>query len=319
MKAKNIKNLHSIVFFAVIISVIVGAIIVLSVAMLRNNGNKSSIQTESNKKMYHILILGEYENEHFLREIYEGASTLSESYNMVLDFYVPKTQAEEESLQELFDYASYVNADGIIAYIDSPDNIKELPRKSDGTLIPLVSTGQYSPTLTQISFIGNSYWELGKKIAEEAVYLLNQQGTIFIINNENNTHNNYRNLMNSLFDSLNNYKTIKYTEISSVSPNMLFSDTKKCLLLSLSEEDTIQTAQAIQDFHFDNSKNFRIMGFGSNETCQFYLQKEIIQELISLDPEKIGQKAIQELFEYFTFGYANSYIAADVKITRGKK
>jgi len=38
--------------------------------------------------------------------------------------------------------------------------------------------------------------------------------------------------------------------------------------------------------------------------------------LISQNPEKIGESAIEELFEYRTKGYANSYITADVKISR---
>ena len=48
-------------------------------------------------------------------------------------------------------------------------------------------------------------------------------------------------------------------------------------------------------------------------------EKNIINELIALDPEKIGESAIREFFEYKEKGYANSYIAADVKITRSSK
>ena len=42
-------------------------------------------------------------------------------------------------------------------------------------------------------------------------------------------------------------------------------------------------------------------------------------ELVSLDPQKIGEAAIREWFEYRTKGYANSYITADVKISRAQR
>ena len=35
-----------------------------------------------------------------------------------------------------------------------------------------------------------------------------------------------------------------------------------------------------------------------------------------IDPEKIGERAMRELFEYRNKGYANSYVTADVKISR---
>ena len=63
---------------------------------------------------------------------------------------------------------------------------------------------------------------------------------------------------------------------------------------------------------------YKLIGIGGNEVCQLYLQKDWIGELVSLDPEKIGETAIRELFEYRSKGYANSYVTADVKITRSE-
>ena len=62
--------------------------------------------------------------------------------------------------------------------------------------------------------------------------------------------------------------------------------------------------------------NYKLLGFGGNEVCQLYLQKGFITELFSLDPETIGRSAMKELFEYRSNGYANSYITADVTISR---
>ena len=41
--------------------------------------------------------------------------------------------------------------------------------------------------------------------------------------------------------------------------------------------------------------------------------------MISIDSEEIGRKAVNELFEYITFGSANGYVNADIQIRRQSK
>ena len=89
------------------------------------------------------------------------------------------------------------------------------------------------------------------------------------------------------------------------------------IFIALTEEDTIMSAQQLSElFPIDT---YKLLGFGGNEVCQLYLQKGFITELFSLDPERIGKAAMQELFEYRNKGYANSYVTASVKITRAKQ
>ena len=90
--------------------------------------------------------------------------------------------------------------------------------------------------------------------------------------------------------------------------------TNKSIFITLNEDDTIQYAQILAELYPENK--CRLIGMGGNEVCQTYLQKGWIDELFSLDPEKIGERAMRELFEYRNHGYANSYITADVKLSR---
>lgn len=275
----------------------------------------------SENRNYHIIVTGNYENELFLSKVYDGANNVCSFYNAVAELYVPRSQAEELSSQSLFDYASFVNADCVIAYIDSSyDNIST-PTRYDGNPIPIVTTGQYNPNLPQISFIGNSYWELGKKLGDEAVALLEKKGRAIIISEDTMSNINYSSLMNSIQDVLREYEEILYSVKENITPEDLKLDAadEKLVLVCITEENTIRVVQTLIELHQENNKNIRIIGFGTNETCQLYLEKNIINELIALDPEKIGEAAIREFFEYKEKGYANSYIAADVKITRSSK
>ena len=265
----------------------------------------------SDTALYHIIVTGTYENLSFLTDVYKGASKLAESYKTVVDLHVPKSQADTESLQSLLDYCSFLNADGIIIYMDSSEENPTLLRRVDSPLIPVITTGQFSPTMQQISFIGINNWELGKKISDETISLLPNGGNVYIISDS--TDQNSNNLIGSLQSALQDNPHIITKVIEAVTPSLSL-DGMNNIFISLTEDDTILSAQLLSE-QFDMDR-YKLIGFGGNEVCQLYLQKGWIKELVSLDPEKIGETAVRELFEYRSKGYANSYITSDVKISR---
>lgn len=267
----------------------------------------------SDNCLYHVIITGTYENQSFLSEVYKGASKLAGAYKTVVDLHVPKSQADTESLQSLLDYCSFLNADGIIFYLDSSDETPVLLRRQDAPAIPIITTGQFSPNLQQISYIGTNNWELGKKIADETSYFLPVGGNVYIISESNDINSNT--LISSIQSALGDNQTITTKVIEKVTPDLTIEG-RDNIFISLTEDDTITSAQLLTEM-FDSIR-YKLIGIGGNEVCQLYLQKGWIGELVSLDPEKIGEAAIRELFEYRSKGYANSYVTADVKTIRSE-
>ena len=277
------------------------------------NRNRIQNQNEYNSRdncLYHVIITGTYENQSFLSEVYQGAAKLAKSYKTEVDLHVPKSQADTESLQSLLDYCSFLNADGIIIYLDSPEDTPVLLKRSGAPAIPLITVGQFSPNMEQISFIGINNWELGKKIADEILSMLPYAGSVYIINESEGQYTN--NLIASLQSVLQENPLITTKIIDSISPDLRLTGNNN-IFISLTEDKTISSAQLLSE-QFDLSQ-YKLVGFGGNEVCQLYLQKGWINKLVSLDPETIGARAIRELFEYRTNGYANSYITTDVKIS----
>lgn len=291
----------SIVFYAVFFS---------SRARIQNQNEYNP----SDNCLYHIIVTGTYENQSFLKEVYEGASRASAYFNSVIDLHIPQSQADTESLQNLLDYCSYLNADGIIVYVDSPDFKPNILTRSDSPSIPIITIGHFSPNFPQISFIGINNWELGKKLADETQDTLPNGGTVYIINDTNTQNAN--NLISSIQSALQNNSLITSKVIEEISP-ALFLNGQNNIFISLTEDNTIRSAQLLSE-QFDMDK-YKFIGFGGNEVCQLYLQKGWITKLVSLDPQKIGQDALYELFEYRSKGNANSYISADVKISSAKR
>ena len=268
----------------------------------------------SDNCLYHVIITGTYENKSFLSEVYKGATKLAGAYKTAVDLYVPDSQADTQSLQNLLDYCSFLNADGIIVYLDSSDDTPLLLRRQDGPAIPVITTGQFSPTMQQISYIGTNNWELGKKIADETSYYLPIGGNVYIISESNDINSNT--LISSIQSALGDNQTLTTKVIDKVTPDLTIEG-RNNIFISLTEDDTIASAQLLAEM-FDSFR-YKLIGIGGNEVCQLYLQKNWIGELVSLDPEKIGETAIRELFEYRTKGYANSYITADVKISKAQR
>ena len=264
--------------------------------------------------LYHVIITGTYENKAFLTELYKGAASLEKSYNAVVDLHVPESQADTTSLQNLIDYCSFLNADGIIAYIDSPDDTPVILQRNENPVIPLITTGQFSANLQQISYVGVNYWEMGKRVADEVTGLLPQGGNVYIISDSIST--NTTNLISSVQRTLQEKPQIVSSVIERIPPSFTLKSNSN-IFISLSEDDTIMSAQLLSEMF--PAYSYKLLGFGANEVCQLYLQKGFITELFSLDPERIGKAAMQELFEYRNKGYANSYVTASVKITRAKQ
>jgi len=264
--------------------------------------------------LYHIIITGTYDNQSFLTGLYEGASKHAESYNARVDLHVPQNQADTTSIQELLDYCSYLNADGVIAYIDSPDQTPVILQRTDEPVIPLVTTGQFSPSLSQISYVGINNWELGKRIGDEILKQLPASGQVYIINDSLAT--NSLTLISSLQLELQENPQIESKVLAELPQDLKLSG-KDNIFICLTEDDTIKIGQQLSELFLP--EDYKLLGMGGNEVCQLYLQKGYITELFSLDPQNIGETALKVLFEYRNKGYANSYVTADVKFSKANQ
>ena len=317
------KKTHKLIK-PIIICICVAIVLIMTASFLFfgvstiKNSQSSNLNPQLYDRLYHLVVTGDYESSPFLQKVYEGASRASSRYNAVVELHLPSSQAEDFSLQEALNYSSYVNADGVITFIDSPDTELTLLPGTDEESIPLVTTGQFSANINQISYIGISYWELGKKIGEEVDYYLPEVGSVYILNTNTSLSVSNTNLFPSLNKSLADRNNLRITvnSISSIDSSINYNQ-ENIVVVCLSEEDTIYAAQYLSELYPD--KKYTLLGFGNNETCQLYFDKGMIDDLLALDQVQLGETAIREFFEFRNNGYANSYIAADLIATRSKK
>ena len=155
---------------------------------------------EGEDRNYHILVVGQADSSVFLNQIFEGAKSLSQDYSALVELKSPDSLAENISLQSLIDYGSFVNADGIIAYVSSSSLPFESVSRIDGTEIPVITIGHYIAENPQISFIGSNYSNLGRRIGIESEELFEPSGKAYIVISGISGSPNHSNLLNSLMD-----------------------------------------------------------------------------------------------------------------------
>lgn len=320
LKAKE-KKINKVSVLIILFVLYIIAFIIFSIFVINSSGTKT--KDSDSLRNYHILVIGEYQNKDYMEEMFKGIKSKSANYNVICELKVPKSEAENKNIQELFDYATYVNADGIIAYINNPELVIKQPYRIDGSIIPVVTTGQFAPGVNQTSFIGNSSWELGKIFADETKKMLNFSGNIYILKPKSYNAIVNSNIINSFNSEVKNFVNLnvsileKYDDIHKIAENK--SETKKTdkvAIICLDQDDTINVAQLLTEYYKDNK--IMLIGFGNNETCRLYLSKKVITELIYLNPVKIGETALKELFEYRTKGYSNSYVTVATQIIKSR-
>lgn len=320
LKAKE-KKINKVSVLIILFILYIIAFIIFSIFVINSSGTKT--KDSDSLRNYHILVIGEYQNRDYMEEMFKGIKSKSANYNVICELKVPKSEAENKNIQELFDYATYVNADGIIAYINNPELVIKQPYRIDGSIIPVVTTGQFAPGVNQTSFIGNSSWELGKIFADETKKMLNFSGNIYILKPKSYNAIVNSNIINSFNSEVKNFVNLnvsileKYDDIHKIAENK--SETKKTdkvAIICLDQDDTINVAQLLTEYYKDNK--IMLIGFGNNETCRLYLSKKVISELIYLNPVKIGETALNELFEYRTKGYSNSYVTVATQIIKSR-
>ena len=309
--------------FFLFVCIFVGLLIVIPKIEIPRISEKS---IEDNRT-YNIMIVGEYNSAPFMKKVYEGARKIVSSYDAVIDYHVPRSNAENVDFYKLLDFASFSNVDGIIAYVpEKIDSIRPVVNRN-GVSIPIVTIGKDVVDSPHIAHIGSNFFETGKVIAQEIITWYDENTTVLIIDSSEKASYNYSSLQRGLLSTLNSagIEKIEILENNTSLFKGVFTskimearnEDRSLIVECISEADTVNVASQISDLMY--SSKTKIIGGGQNEAIQNYFDKGIITELISLDCEAMGESAIEQIFEYKAKGSANRIVNVSIKIRKAGK
>lgn len=286
--------------------------------------SKIGEQTSGTERKFNVLVACTSREESFGRQIFRGAQAMAQKYDATIEFYMSDSQSDRASHQMIFDYASYIEADGVIAVLEGAEDGLSLPCLNDGSPIPMVTVGHYNPDLSQISYIGINYSELGVLIGNEILSSVSKIKNVCILYPDFPDNQNYSILMDALLELTNKNNQLVMQNVfvpqnsSSSGENFYFrqlADSEfPMIVVSLTEETTVLAAQTALDMNLTGK--VRIIGFSHGAESRNYYEKGIISELILVNSLEIGKQAVEEIFEYKKNGYANSYIVAGIDILK---
>lgn len=282
----------------------------------------------------HVLIAGTEIDKDMLNKFYEGAHSIAGEYNSVVEKLLPSSLAETKELQSWVDYASYVDADGLILFCDDENTIIKQPVNAYGSTIPVVTLLNNNPDTNQVCFLGTNKYELGKAFASEVfVFEKNTEikvhNILALVDIEKNVTAVDR-ILSSLQEELKSRKgneiiniyiehivNKNFSGIDANTRNIIQNAVENYnteLILCFSADETISAAQTLIDLNL--TANSSVIGLYENSKTQSYIDKGIIFSVISVDAYSIGIEAMKNLFLWKTKGYTNSYSTTDLVMLR---
>ena len=99
LKAKEKKiNMVSVLIILFVLYIITFVIFYIFVIYSSRTNTKDS----DSLRNYHILVIGEYQNRDYMEEMFKDIKSKSANYNVICELKVPKSEAENKNIQELF-------------------------------------------------------------------------------------------------------------------------------------------------------------------------------------------------------------------------
>ena len=115
----------------------------------------------------HILFVGPRGDADMFNALFDGANSKAMEYHAVLEKLSPSSVADERGLDTWLNYASYVDADGVIVFSDNESALIEQPMNTYGSAIPVVSLINTNPESSPVVFLGTNKYEIGKCFAKK--------------------------------------------------------------------------------------------------------------------------------------------------------
>lgn len=308
MKKIDLKRL---VLFSIVIFLSTVAVFSLSMSLsyVLKLTKQVKLQTETPK--FHVAIYLPETSHSFFNLMLKGAEDFCAEEDVALSVH----ELDENSSQ-LF-AAPYTSADGTVIYSfsDTKDTADILDKIAE-TSTPLVLIDHAIPTNKPYTHIGVNNFELGCYIGE---YLFKEHALIYpLIVYSEKSPGMYaeRELIEMGLKSTASYKLEDSILCAVTSQNMLDAEEIVSSLLSTkprtniiiftNEDDTLAYAKMLVEQN--KVGTHRIIGFGSSDAVKDYLEKGVLDALISVDAYQLGYQALQSVFEICQNGYTSSYV-----------
>lgn len=294
-------------------------------AILRRQMAKTDLEEtkEQSYEAHYAFVVDNPEDEYW-QQVYEAAKEEGKKQNIYVE-QISDNMSQTYETKEYMDIAIAEKVDGILLQSSSKSVGTEMNAAMEAG-IPVVTMLHDNYSGRRCAFVGVNDSSLGDSYAELIQENISKKKNDVLVVMEKNGDLGESNLVLQtirrkvqgakirvqLLEGEDEFATEK-----AVRDCIL--DEKQCpdVLVSLSLTGTAYAYQAVVDYSKVGS--VKIIGAYENDEIRRGLEKNVIAASVSIDPEAIGQTAIQTLQEYKNNGIVNEYQMIQQNVIRGGK
>ena len=323
MKKKSRQN--SVLMGMLICIVIAFAVTLGGFAILRRQMAETSLEEtkEQSYEAHYAFIVDNPEDEYW-QQVYEAAKEEGKKQNIYVE-QISDNVSQTYETKEYMDIAIAEKVDGILLQSSSKSVGTEMDAAMEAG-IPVVTMLHDNYSGRRCAFVGVNDSSLGDSYAELIQENISKKKNDVLVLMEKNRDLGESNLvLQTIRQKVQGAKIRvqllegedEFATEKAVRDCIL--DEKQCpdVLVSLSLAGTAYAYQAVVDYSKVGS--VKIIGAYENDEIRRGLEKNVITASMSIDPETIGQTAIQTLQEYKKNGIVNEYQMIQQNVIRGEK
>lgn len=294
-------------------------------AILRRQMAKTGLEEtkEQSYEAHYAFIVDNPEDEYW-QQVYEAAKEEGKKQNIYVE-QISDNVSQTYETKEYMDIAIAEKVDGILLQSSSKAVGSEMNAAMEAG-IPVVTMLHDNYSGRRCAFVGVNDSSLGDSYAELIQENISKKKNDVLVLMEKNGDLGESNLvLQTIRQKVQGAKirvqlleeTDEFATEKAVRDCIL--DEKQCpdVLVSLSLSGTAYAYQAVVDY--SKVGTVKIIGAYENDEIRRGLEKNVIAASVSIDPEAIGQTAIQTLQEYKKNGIVNEYQMIQQKVIRGGK
>lgn len=304
MKNKTVLKKIFLISTAAILLLLTGILIQETLKIVFQFSDKNSKNSSAAK--YHFILTG----TEFTDEIFQGANKTAEELNIIL---------EQVPVEKAFEYAYFVEADGIILFNDK-DNF-EIPSfiSPSESKIPVVLIGKIGTPENPVSFISTGGIAIAKEFSSEIEK--HKEWKKIICVSKNNHHVFSSNIFSMIEKNCSSehkmqlkYIPDDYTLNYEDYMKTLIIQEKPDCVISFNPDTTLLVTRSI--INLDKVGKIGIAGYNSNSILDSYCDKKVVSLLVSSDFNQAGTDAVYQLYFEKQNKFVNAYISTGLIVRK---
>lgn len=269
---------------------------------------KGNISKKHSAADYHFILTG----TDYVDDIFSGAKEKADELNVILD-KVPMDKA--------FEYAYFVDADGIIIFNDKDDFSIPSIVDSASSKIPVVLIGKIGIPDDPVSYISTGGIAIAEEFSAEITKHKEWKDILFISKKSNQ---NFSSSIFSMIHKICSHDRKLKMEILPDDRSLNFEDYIKSLIIektpdciiSFNPDTTLTVTRSI--INLDMVGKIGIAGYNSNSLLDSYCDKKVISLLVSSDFHQAGIDAVQQLYFEKQKKFVNAYISTGLTVRKSR-